>query len=276
MLSALAPLDTTSIKEVVAHQDVDSSLSTPSEVDNLTPPESPTIIPPAIWNDIKKSRVYLLLILPSLIASIGLGYVQEPLITLVIFHVALLMGVLKYSKKTNINFTKQLLDNLSQQRVLGFLAASFVLCSVLVAYSLLPIIFPGVIERVTLPFKSYSIWYLALLAIEFAVINPILEELYWNVFLYKTIHHIFKGKKRYIVKLELFFAIYHFFTILFIFDFRMAVLGFVLLFIAGLGFLYIRHRFGFLVAALAHFGADLAVVICFVDIIAKRNGLSIF
>jgi len=221
-------------------------------------------------HDIKKSRVYIMLILPSLIASVGLGPIQEPLITLVVFHGVLIFGVLKYTKRTSINFAEGMLKNLKTQRMLGFLLATVILVTVVSMYSLLPMLFPGIIERVNLPFKSYSVWYFAILVVEFALINPILEEWYWHVFLYKTISHMFHGKKRLAIKLEAFFASYHFFTILYIFDLQTAILGFVMIFIAGMGFLLIRHFCGFLVAAMAHYGADIAVVICFLDILAKR------
>jgi uncharacterized membrane protein YwzB len=221
-------------------------------------------------HNIKKSRVYIMLILPSLVASVGLGLIQCPLITLILFHGVLIFGVLKYTKRTSINFTDGIMKNLKTQRMLGFLLATVILVTVVSMYALLPMLFPGIIERVHLPFKSYSVWYFAILAIEFALINPILEEWYWHVFLYKTISHMFHGKKRLAIKLEAFFASYHFFTILYIFDLPTALFGFVMIFIAGMGFLLIRHFCGFLVAAMAHYGADIAVVICFLDILAKR------
>jgi hypothetical protein len=220
--------------------------------------------------NLKKSRLYLLLSLPSIIAGVVFYFIPEPLLILFLFHTCMLFGIFKYMGKTTINYAEGQLKNLKQQRMLGFGIATAVICSVIGLYAALPTLFPGILDNVQLPFESYSLWYLGLLSLEFAVINPILEEWYWNVFLFSNIKRMYHGKKRGYAKLQVFFAAYHFFVILYLFGLPMAVLGFFLVLLAGVILSFIRNRFGFLVSAMAHFGADCAIVICFLDIMSQK------
>jgi hypothetical protein len=218
----------------------------------------------------RRSLIYLFLIVPSLIAGLGLWVIGEPLIVLFLFHVMLVFGPMRYNKKRQINYAEGQLKNIKRQRLLGFLISALFLCIVLAAYSMIPVISPGALNDLKLPFKTDNVLYLIILAFEFAVLNPWIEEWYWNVFLCKTIGEVYNKKKRYYFKLQVFFAAYHFFIVLHIFNLYVALVAWVFMIFAGVTLQLIRMKFGYLVSSLAHFGADFGIVICFIDMMVRK------
>jgi len=167
-------------------------------------------------------------------------------------------------------FEDNLLNRPKTQFFLGSLIAIVVIAVTYLAYSLAPLAFPGIVERASVPFMHHPTWYLAILAVEFSVVNPIVEQWYWNTFLAGNIGDVHQNKKRHFIILELFFAAYHFFNLLYVFDSQIACVGTVIVFVGGVNLLLIRRFIGFKAAVLAHFGADFAIVLCCLDMITRK------
>jgi len=219
----------------------------------------------------KQSTINKFLILPAVLAILGFWVLGEPLTALLLFHAGLIGASLMYMPhSTTKYFANNLLKRPKTQIFIGSIIAILVIIVTYIAYLLAPLAFPGIIERASVPFMHHPTWYLAILGVEFSVVNPIVEQWYWNTFLAANIGENHQNKKRYFIKFQLFFAAYHFFNLLYVFDVQVACVGTVMVFIAGVNLLLIRMFIGFRAAVLAHFGADFAIALCCFDMITRK------
>ena len=136
------------------------------------------------------------------------------------------------------------------------------------------IVYAGVIEfksswisQLNLPLK-FELFYLLSLGFLFGIINPVVEEIYWRIFLVK----IYPDDLKHRLLINTFYASYHFFVVEYIFGWRLGVLGACAVFVLGLVIDFVRRKVGLIAAILMHMGVDFAVVMVFADIIFKAMG----
>jgi len=223
----------------------------------------------------RKERLVLefMMFSPILIIFAILHTTHSFLSTLVAFHVALTVGpilFLKY-KKIHIDWVGMLKQDLTKYArnlnndlmMLAAPSAFFV-----VAY---------VIFRNTFPNYDYSALRLPsvndqvtaiLLAIEFIIVNPFIEEFFWRVFCDK-----FTGEGRTIAQkldVSIHFGIYHFFACYFLTqDALLSGVGCCAIMALGYILTIVKQRCGLITAMIIHIGLDLAAGIAVLDMQAK-------
>jgi membrane protease YdiL (CAAX protease family) len=223
----------------------------------------------------KKERLGLemLMLSPIPIVLAILYTTHDYLVTLIVFHVALIVGPLIFLKKKNIhinwkNLLKQDLSKNSRKmnNDVFLVAAPTVLLTI--AYVLFRTAFPdydyGRLRFPSIHDRTVAI----LLAIEFIIINPIVEELFWRFFCDLLIGQ----GKTFAQKADVcfHFGLYHWFVIFFITqDPILAAAG--MLAIMNLGYILtiVKQRSGLITAMIIHVGIDLAAGIVAVDMQSK-------
>jgi len=223
----------------------------------------------------KRERVLLELIMlsPIFIVFTVLYTTHNFILTLFLFHVALTVFPLMFLKKKNIHINwKSLLKadlakntrNLKNDVKL-MAAPAIALTVVYIAYRN---VFPEYsTERFRLP--SINDHFTALLLIiEFIIINPIVEELFWRFFA-----DLFTGRgKTFAHKLDacFHFGFYHWFVAFFLCqDPLLSTGGFIGVFSLGFILSYVKEKYGLITAMIIHVGVDLAAGIVIVDMQSK-------
>jgi len=223
----------------------------------------------------KKERLALEFIMfsPVFIVFAVLYTFHSYLGTLISFHVALTVFpilFLKY-KKVNIDWIALLKQDLAKHaRNLNndlFLAAapSVVFTG---AYVLYRNLFPDY-DYSVLRMPSVNDQFVAiLLAIEFIIVNPFVEELFWRVFC-----DAFCGQGRTIaqkVDVSLHFGFYHFFVAYFITqDLALSAVGCLAICTLGYILTVVKQRYGLITVMIMHIGVDLAAGIAILDMQAR-------
>jgi len=223
----------------------------------------------------KRERVLLELIMlsPIIIVFTVLHTTHNFILTLFLFHVALTVFPLMFLKKKNIhiNWKSLLLQDLAKNTrnlkndVKLIAIPAILLTSVYVAYRT---VFPDYpYHRLRLP--SINDQFTAiLLIIEFILINPIVEELFWRFFA-----DLFTGRgKTFIHKLDacFHFGFYHWFVAYFLCqDLVLSTGGFIGVFTLGFVLSYVKEKYGLITAMILHVGVDLAAGIVIVDMQSK-------
>jgi len=223
----------------------------------------------------KKERgvLELLMFSPIPIVFAVLYTTHSFLWTLIAFHVALTVGPIMFlrHKKIQIDWMAMLKQDLTKY-VRNF-------NNDLILAAIPSLFFTGayVLFRNVLPNYDYSALRLPsvndqfiaiLLAIEFIIINPVIEELFWRVFC-----DLFTGQGKTVsqkVDVAIHFGLYHFFVAFFITqDFFLSAGG--SLAIATLGYILTiaKQRYGLVTGMIIHIGVDLAVGIVALDMQAR-------
>jgi len=123
----------------------------------------------------------------------------------------------------------------------------------------------GFITEMRLPNFSNS-FYILLLCIDFIIVNPVVEELFWRIFCNLIIEDsTMKGK----VISAFHFALYHWFVVYYISQSGLisTILAFSI-FILGHFFTEIKKRYGILACIIVHIGVDLSAGIALWDMYA--------
>jgi len=223
----------------------------------------------------KKERLALELIMfsPIFIVFAMLYTFHSYLGTLIAFHVALTVLPILFLKYKNVNinwvamFKQDLIKytrNLNNDLILA--AAPSVLFSGF--YVLYRNLFPDY-DYSALRMPSVNDHFIAIcLAIEFIIVNPIVEEVFWRVFC-----DAFCGQGRTIaqkVDVSLHFGLYHFFVAYFISqDFALSAAGCFAVCALGYVLTIVKQRYGLITAMIVHIGVDLAAGIAIVDMQAR-------
>jgi len=123
------------------------------------------------------------------------------------------------------------------------------------------------VETLRTPTMGYSLANI-LLCIEFVLLNPIIEEIFWRVFCDQ-----FTGAgKTFLQKLDLSFhyAVFHWFVIYFICqDVLLSTLGFMFIWFLGYILTITKQKAGLITAMLIHLGVDLSAGLAIWDMKSK-------
>jgi len=223
----------------------------------------------------KKERTVLELMMfsPILVVFAVLHTTHSYLSTLVGFHIALTVGpilFLRY-KKININWIdliKQDLAKHTRNLNTDAMLAAAPLTLIGGLYTFFRIMFPDY-DYTTLRMPSVNDQLIAiLLTIEFVIINPIVEELFWRVFC-----DLFTGQGKtfaQVMDVSLHFGCYHWFVAYFITqDPYLSTVGFLAVSGLGVFLAYIKKNYGVLTATIIHVGVDIAAVLAMLDLQAR-------
>lgn len=208
---------------------------------------------------------------PCLYAPYLLRKTNDAFFTLSIFEILLILfpyifcNFLQKQKKREFFLNE--LDNRSKQISLGVVTLLIVMVAMLIAYAGVLEFKSSWVSHLNLPMR-FELFYLLSLGFLFGIINPVVEEVYWRIFLVK----IYPDQIKYRLLINTFYASYHFFVVEYIFGWKLGVLGACGVFALGLVLDTLRRKVGVIAAILLHMGVDFAVVMVFADIIFKAMG----
>ncbi|MGC3791811.1 CPBP family intramembrane glutamic endopeptidase [Priestia aryabhattai] len=195
--------------------------------------------------------------MPTIFVFFGLWLIQNVLVTFVCFYGWMFMILYANNK---INFKVAL-----TKKSLYVGTLSGVLCAgVIIGSSLL---FSGKIFHVkdmqaVLQIWGFSGWKVIVLAVVLIFINPVLEEMYWRVYIQNKVKkHVFVLASSAVT--SSFYTLYHVFIILPVFVFPFNMISVIGVFSAGMMWAYIRERYGIKGAIISHALADAAIMIVY-------------
>jgi len=223
----------------------------------------------------KRERFLLELIMlsPILIVLTVLHTTHSFVLTLFLFHVVLTVFPILFLRKKNIHIDwKGLLkqDLARYSRVLNNDVKLIALPAILLTaiYSTYRYMFPDYpYGRFRIPLLSDKLAAIVL-TIEFVILNPIVEELFWRFF-----SDLFMGRSKTVfnrLDVSIHFGLYHWFVAYYLSqDLLLSTFGF--LGVASLGFIltYVKQKSGLITAMILHVGVDLAAAIVIVDMQSK-------
>lgn len=202
-------------------------------------------------------KFLFLLFMPTIFVFFGLWLIQNVLVTFVCFYGWMFMILYANNK---INFKVAL-----TKKSLYVGTLSGVLCAgVIIGSSLL---FSGKIFHVkdmqaVLQIWGFSGWKVAVLAVVLIFINPVLEEIYWRVYIQNKVKkHVSVLASSTVT--SSFYTLYHVFIILPVFVFPFNMISVIGVFSAGMMWAYIRERYGIKGAIISHALADAAIMIVY-------------
>jgi len=211
---------------------------------------------------------------PILVVYGILHSTHDFLLTLIIFHILLIWLPFQLLKSKGLKLNLSLQDEMTKLRknkdsLIWFLMIPSI--GLLVGYLIMKKLFlENISTGMNLP-DFTSLCYGILLAIDFIILNPFIEEVFWRIFCHMFVDEYgLKGK----INVALHFALYHFFVIHFIS--QNALIALICAFgIFGLGLLLTitNQIFGLFHAIVFHFGVDLVAGIAIMDL--KFNFLNI-
>ncbi len=109
---------------------------------------------------------------------------------------------------------------------------------------------------------GFSGWKVAVLAVVLIFINPVLEEMYWRVYIQNKVKkHVSVLASSAVT--SSFYTLYHVFIILPVFVFPFNMISVIGVFSAGMMWAYIRERYGIKGAIISHALADAAIMIVY-------------
>ena len=202
-------------------------------------------------------KFLFLLFMPTIFVFFGLWLIQNVLVTFVCFYGWMFMILYANNK---INFKVAL-----TKKSLYVGTLSGVLCAgVIIGSSLL---FSGKIFHVkdmqaVLQIWGFSGWKVIVLAVVLIFINPVLEEMYWRVYIQNKVKkHVSVLASSTVT--SSFYTLYHVFIILPVFVFPFNMISVIGVFSAGMMWAYIRERYGIKGAIISHALADAAIMIVY-------------
>ena len=158
------------------------------------------------------------------------------------------------------------------------LAAGFALCAAMFIGYLVLFYFDVSIRQIALDAnvplrKETSV--AAIFFVLFSFVNPVLEELFWRVFLAKC----YPKTEFYNIWVTLHYTFYHVFVLYFIFQEYpiITVCVTVIIMLVGRLFIYLRETMGFFAAVFAHLGVDMSVALMFAHLTLyhKSHGIAL-
>ena len=212
----------------------------------------------------------LMMLTPIAVVFAVLRTTHSFILTLFGFHVFLVAYPIIFMKKKNVHIDwislfKQDLQKYARKfkHDINLVAVPTIL--IVACYVIFRRIFPNyAYESIRIPLVSDSL-IAALLVVEFIIINPIVEEVFWRFFC-----DMFIGRGQTVLqKLDVafHFALYHWFVVHYIFqDPFLATAGFFGLLNLGFILSIVKQKFGLITAMIIHVGVDLAVGIVILDL----------
>lgn len=211
---------------------------------------------------------------PCLYAPIFLRLTNDALFTLSFFEICLLIFPYIYCKllqkeknqKKREYFLNEF-DHRLSQTIIGVLFLFLTIIAMVIIYSGVLEFKSSLISRLQLPMK-FELVHLFALGIVFGIINPVVEEIYWRVFLVKTYSDNIYSR----LFINFSYCSYHFFVVEYIFGWKLGLIGMVCVFVLGLVLDEVKRRMGLIAAILLHMGVDFGVVMIFADLIFRAMG----
>jgi len=173
---------------------------------------------------------------------------------------------LMYCKSYNIDLWPQFYretKNLKKQIVAGVILGVISMTVLLSGYFLYVDLF-GIQNILHAHVPLQFNWnYLYVFFAMFAGINPILEELFWRMFVGNITANNEKGK----LVLAVHYGLYHFFVVDYIMrDAALALMMTVIITILGRALHFLKDRFGLIAAIVAHIGVDAGVCVLIYEV----------
>lgn len=202
-------------------------------------------------------KFLFLLFMPIIFVFFGLWLIQNVLVTFVCFYGWMFMILYANNK---INFKVAL-----TKKSLYVGTLSGVLCAAVIIGSSL--LFSGKIfheedMQAVLQIWGFSGWKVTVLAVVLIFINPVLEEMYWRMYIQNKVKkHV--SVLASIIVTSSFYTLYHVFIILPVFVFPFNMISVIGVFSAGMMWAYIRERYGIKGAIISHALADAAIMIVY-------------
>lgn len=125
---------------------------------------------------------------------------------------------------------------------------------------------PDYIFKIEVPVHN-NLFDISLLIVLLGICNPLLEEWFWRIFLYK----FFEKNERNNWLLSLCYSSYHFFVVLKLTDVICASISMLGICALGRFFLLLLERKGYFTAAIAHLGADFVAIVIGIYLINEKS-----
>jgi len=202
-------------------------------------------------------KFLFLLFMPTIFVFFGLWLIQNVLVTFVCFYGWMFM-ILYANNKINLKvaLTKK---SLYVGTLSGVLCAAAIIGSSLLFSGK---IFHAEDMQALLQIWGFSGWKVIILAVVLIFINPVLEEVYWRVYIQNKVKKHVSVLASSIVTSS-FYTFYHVFIILPVFVFPFNVISVIGVFSAGMMWAYIRERYGIKESIISHALADAAIMIVY-------------
>ncbi|MDI2586071.1 type II CAAX endopeptidase family protein [Psychrobacillus sp. NEAU-3TGS] len=210
----------------------------------------------------------LLLIMPTVFIYIGLSVFQNILITFLLFYgwllfIPLFVASWKRTKSSSLQLA------FSKKNILvGIISGLICLISI---YGFVIVFQSSLIDikqlQQLLERWDFSGTKVIILVLVLALINPILEELYWREFMYGRIS-LKLGNVLAVVITAIFYSMYHLIVVQEIFSFPFNVLAVIPVFLAGIMWGIFRIKLGSITAPIiSHCLADIGIMLVYWNII---------
>ncbi|RDZ09293.1 CPBP family intramembrane metalloprotease [Priestia megaterium] len=202
-------------------------------------------------------KFLFLLFMPTIFVFFGLWLIQNVLVTFVCFYGWMFM-ILYANNKNNVKLA-------IAKKSLYAGTLSGVLCVAAIIGSFL--LFSGKIfhaedMQAVLQIWGFNGWKVIILAVILIFINPVLEEMYWRVYIQNKVKkHVSVLAAS--IATSSFYTLYHVFIILPVFVFPFNTISVAGVFSAGMMWAYIRERYGIEAAIISHALADAAIMIVY-------------
>lgn len=213
-------------------------------------------------------RQLLLLFAPTILIFIGLSLLQNILITFLLFYGWLLfvpIVITYWRKKTNYRI---FLPITKKSILVGIVSGLICLITI---YGFVVVFQSSVLDipqlQQLLQKWDFSGKKVILLVLILALINPILEELYWREFMYRKLL-INVGNVLAVMITAIFYSMYHLLVVVDLFSFPFNVLAVIPVFLAGIMWGIFRIKLGSITAPIiSHCLADIGIILVYWNII---------
>ncbi|WP_186578828.1 CPBP family intramembrane glutamic endopeptidase [Aquibacillus kalidii] len=203
-------------------------------------------------------RIWGLLLGPTIMILIGLQFLNNVLVTFILFYIWLTVFSMRFIQKfTSNKLQKNVNKSVKWGLLSGIIFFLFIFCGLTLLNGYL-----FDIEHLQNVLKEWGFSGKAVYGLIFVLIitNPVLEELYWRGYIYEKMKH-----KTTILFASLvsagFYTFYHLLSIMPLFDWPVNLAAVIPVFIAGLYWSYLREKTGSIVGPIiSHVFSDLAIM----------------
>lgn len=214
----------------------------------------------------QKLCMYGIVAAPLIVTPLALLITNDALFTMFILQVVCYLGlpywyIKRISKEgeVSIYFINEFHDRLAQIKYgITFAIVSF---SIMVAYYVFLYEFKhNMLAMLKIP-VVFNALYLFIFCIFLAVVNPIMEEWFWRLFLEKTL-----GQKKSLF-IQISYALFHYAILTLVMDWKLAILFSTTFYSIARAFSHIKETKGIISCVIGHIGLSIACTIAFLDVL---------
>ncbi|MDY0942221.1 CPBP family intramembrane glutamic endopeptidase [Priestia megaterium] len=202
-------------------------------------------------------KFLFLLFMPTIFVFFGLWLIQNVLVTFVCFYGWMFM-ILYANNKINVKVALAK-KSLYVGTLSGVLCAAAIIGSSILFSGK---IFHGESMQAVLQIWGFSGWKVTILAVILIFINPVLEEMYWRVYIQNKVKKRISVLASSVVTSS-FYTFYHVFIILPVFVFPFHWISVTGVFSAGLMWAYTRERYSVEASIISHALVDASIMIVY-------------